>query len=178
MTKKNNTISDFPIETFNDNWTFSTKLALDLYFFSKLVPLHSLKQFFVFLKNVYDKVDSDDDNDGIVDSADDIDDIDDNIYYKYSDSFLYEQFFFEKDKLYFRNSKKEIYFVENIPHNTLMCVAIRVGLNAQLKDHLETKTTFLAWRDIFFLLIKKDFSIIKMIEKSFFSFNKKRFFYL
>ena len=52
MTKKNNTIQDFPIEAFNDNWPFSTKLALDLYFCSKWAPINSLKQFFLFLKNV------------------------------------------------------------------------------------------------------------------------------
>ena len=46
-----------------------------------------------------------------------------------------------------------------------MCTAIRVGLNKELKELFDSGNAYLPWIDIFFLLIKTDFSIIEMIEK-------------
>jgi len=161
MTENSNNIKKFPINILNEDWPFSENLALNLFHFNRAQSYSSLKQYFII--NLLDE--------------DDYDYNEDTNEYDIHDTeygFLHKNFFFRNNKLFFANPKNEIYFVESIPYNDIVCAAVRYTLKQKLKQHDSKKELIIRiWKEMFYYLIETSFSIPQMLEKHNYKLNHK-----
>ncbi len=163
MTKKNNNIESFPINSLNEEWPFPEHLARLIFQRSSSQTFYSLREVFIqFLLNE----DSDSSNEDSYSSNEDSDSSSEDVeYIYYADSWLvsgYKNFFIERNKLYYKVSETKIDLLENIPYETILCAAIKVCLRSYTKRRSNEVTL---WMQIFAYLKNTNYPIKEILEE-------------
>ncbi len=149
MTKKNNTIENFPLDKIEKSWPFGEFMAMELFYNNSFQPYYSFKDFLI--------------------------DVGAHEFTTYNDdswsNLLFIGFFIENERVFLKDFHGKIYTLENVPYQFIVCNAIKYQLNNYYNNcstiPTKNKKEYMSfhWSLILEYLLITAFPVRKMLEK-------------